>query len=208
MLLNKRFSPFFSHPSPHSFPVHSNHPSSPTISSCLYLSCLSSIYLHPLAVMFTVHVQTPFLSACRHFLPSTLFSLTSYFLCCPPFSPPFCHPPFQPTYSTFALDTHLYFFSFVLDWPFPHSFFIRLFSWYRFNYTHLAPVYAKRTCTSTAHVQYATTSASWTTLIIPQVEGMSQRMISTLPKVPTRQVFPCSCRLTRTDDLSICSLTR
>ena len=117
MLLNKRFSPFFSHPSPHSFPVHSNHPSSPTISSCLYLSCLSSIYLHPLAVMFTVHVQTPFLSACRHFLPSTLFSLTTYFLCCPPFSPPFCHPPFQPTYSTFALDTHLYFFSFkfVLD---------------------------------------------------------------------------------------------
>lgn len=110
----KIFSPFLSDPSPHSFLVHSIQ-SSPTISSstCLYLSCLSSIYLHPLAFMLAVYVQTPFLSACLHFLPSTLFSSTTCFLCCPPLSPPFCHPRFQPTYSTFALDTHLYFFSFI-----------------------------------------------------------------------------------------------
>mgnify|MGYP000261862595 CR=1 FL=1 len=84
-------------------------------------ACLPFIF-----TTFVVHVQTPVLHLspsrlpsmfklpfgplsaptcppCLHFLPSMLSSV----------SPPFCHPPFQPTYSTFALDTNLYFLSFI-----------------------------------------------------------------------------------------------
>ena len=188
MLLNERFSPFFSHHSPHSFPVHSIHPSSPTISSCLYLSCLSSIYLHPFAFMFAVHFQTPFLSACLHFLhsmPSTLFSLTTCFLCCPPFSPPFCHPPFQPTYSTFALDTHLYF-SFIFALHLTISSFIFHPSF------QLVPLQLYSSCYSLCQVHFRKYSAC---LVLFQPAGYhkskreAQRMSSIYPQVPTRQVF-------------------
>ena len=77
-------------------------------------SCLSSMF-KLLSFIYLLHVCRPCSNSLLVFcLPLHVrLAFISCFPYCPPFSPPFCHPPFQPTYSTFALDTHLYFLSFI-----------------------------------------------------------------------------------------------
>lgn len=115
-------------------------------------ACLPFIFT-TYAFMFAIHVQTPFWSSvCRYRL--AFISWLPYFLLLeelPSMLSSVFSSILKSTFSSYIFHvcsyTLLYFFSFILCfiWPFSHWFFIRLFSWYRFNYTHLAPVYAKRT---------------------------------------------------------------